>query len=124
MTVYCIPDVDSGTPDWPEAVRLLRKRHRLCLLYRRCATPGDVEEIVSERWIPQVLPSVGVAAVLIADSGDLRQRDLRRVTQYALQARMEQRYPTLVFDYYPDNLSIGRCVSGGACSLGILPTAQ
>ncbi len=112
--------VDCGAPGWEEQVRWLKEGRCLYLLYRRYATEQDAQEILSGQWVEAMLPYGGVAVVLLQEAKGLNEAHSAAVRDYALQARMNQRYPTFVIDFYADTLFTDQLVSGDACFAGFL----
>ena len=118
-----IVGIDSAAPGWARQADWLRAQGYPYLIFRTYATQADVEEIVSGRWAQQILPHAGVAAVTLARWG-ADALDDTQVYAYALGARMGQRYPTLMLDFYHDSLYTDVCISGDPCFLGVLPGGQ
>ena len=115
LDLYCW---DGG--DWAATAARLRQRQCLYGIYRTYAGQAEAEEIVSGRWVEEILPYAGVGTALLAAPGcPAAVQD--RVYRYVLDARLGQRYPTLLADYYQDNLFADRCISDGPCFVGILP---
>ena len=52
---------------------------------------------------------------------DCSMADARRVYRYALDARLQQRYPLLIADLYLDSLATDICISDDSCFAGMLP---
>lgn len=115
--------IDSISPDWKHQAEYLRAQHYPYLLYRTYATQEDVQNIVSDSWAQKILPYAGIAAMLLARWDQDMQNDTQ-VYAYALDARMRQRYPTLLLDFYHDSIYADVCISGDPCFLGILPNGQ
>lgn len=113
--------LDTMEPGWQARANLLREGRYLYSLCRRYATPEDVEDIVSGRWMERVLPYGGLAAILISAGGASRQEPQRPVHGYTLDSRMAQRYPMLLLDLYPDTLYLDVLLSDGPCFAGFLP---
>ena len=112
--------VDTSGEDWMEQVQWLRDGKYPYLLYRTYSTPEDVEDIISGRWAERIMPQAGVAALLVA-AGDTAFPKGSPVYEYALDARLKQRYPTVMLDFYHDNIYADRCISGAPCFFGVLP---
>ena len=109
---------DGG--DWAATAARLRQRQCLYGIYRTYAGQAEAEEIVSGRWVEEILPYAGVGTALLAAPGcPAAVQD--RVYRYVLDARLGQRYPTLLADYYQDNLFADRCISDGPCFVGVRP---
>lgn len=118
-----IVGVNSAAVGWAYQVDFLRAEKYPYLIWRTYGTQEDVRDILSGDWAKQILPYAGVAAVLLAHGGDKRVDDAQVYT-YALEARMKQRYPTLMLDFYHDILYTDVCISGDPCFLGVLPNGQ
>lgn len=112
--------VDCRGRDWTERVRQLRERRTPYLICRAYATREDADDIVSGHWAERILPWAGMAALLVP-AGEIDPADAASVYTYALETRLEQRYPTLMLDFYRDDLYTTACISGAPCFLGILP---
>ena len=110
--------VGSGGDGWEQAAGQLREGRFLYLLYRRYRTADDAEDITSGTWAERILPHAGMAALLISG---LEGGAPEAVARYARDSRIEQRYPTLVFNFYSDFLDTGGRLSGHPCFLSILP---
>ena len=115
--------INSCSQDWAEQVQELQNRRYPYLICRTYATKEDVTDIVSGNWVESILPHAGIAAVILA-AGDIDPQEDAKIYSYALDSRLGQRYPTLVIDFYQDNLYIDVCISGDPCFLGILPNGQ
>lgn len=115
--------IDSAAPGWERQADWLRAQGYPYLVFRTYATQEDVQDIVSGRWARRILPHAGLAAMLLARWGSGVQDDAA-VYAYALDARLGQRYPTLMIDYYHDSLYADVCISGDPCFLGVLPNGQ
>lgn len=115
--------VDGCEPGWEDRVGLLQERKLLYLIYRYYSSPGDTEAILSDAWAESVMPYAGVALVLISASREGPPSGCPKypVYQYALDTRMEQRYPTLLFDFYADLLYADVLISDDPCFVGVLP---
>lgn len=112
--------IDACEPGWRERAELLRRRRALYLLYRTYSGRSDEEELVSGRWAEGIVPYAGSITLLISRAGGPCPPD-GRVSDYAVSSRMEQRYPTLMVDFYHDSLCVSRCISQQPCFVGILP---
>ena len=84
-----------------EAAGRPREGRFLYLLYRRYRTADDVEDITPGAWAERILPHAGMAALLISG---LEGGAPEAAARYARDSWMEQRYPTLVFNFYSDFL--------------------
>lgn len=115
--------VDGCEPGWEERVELLRERKMLYLIYRRYSSQADVEEILSDTWTRRVMPYAGLSIVLISSAHSPLRSGCPKypVYQYALDTRMGQRYPTLIFDFYSDLLYADVLISDDPCFVGVLP---
>ena len=115
--------INSCSPDWTKQTQWLKNRRYPYLIYRTYAADEDVDDIVSGRWADSILPYAGIAALLIAQGGtDLRGDS--KIYSYAVESRLGQRYPTLILDFYQDNLYMDVCISGDPCFLGVLPDGR
>ena len=112
--------VGTEEPDWTEKVQTLREAECLYSLSRRYATPADGEDIVSGRWMERTRPWTGVATFLLP-AGSAATDIQPTVSRYALDSRLEQRYPTVVVDFYSDILYMDVLISEDPCYLGVLP---
>lgn len=113
--------VDFGGSDWEMRVKQLQQQKGLYFLYRRYSTEEDVEGIVSGAWMQQAGSHAGLGVVLINTADPVSGDPGRPVYQYALDARMGQRYPALVLDFYPDDLYLDVQISHDPCFVGVLP---
>lgn len=112
--------VDTEGPDWTEKVQALRRKKCLYSLFRHYAASEDGEDIVSGRWIERIRPWTGVASLLLP--AGIAAADLQpAVSRYALNSRLEQRYPTVMLDFYSDVIYMDVLLSEDPCFLGILP---
>ena len=111
--------VSTEAAEWTEKVRALRENGCLYSLYRHYAASADGEDIVSGRWMERIRPWAGVAALLLPLGGAA---DLQpAVSRYALDSRLEQRYPTVMVDFYSDVIYMDVLLSEDPCFLGVLP---
>ena len=113
--------VDYGEAGWEKRAGRLRAEKCLYFLYRRYSSEEDTAQITSGAWMEQALPHAGVAVAFIGAEGQAAGLSRHPVYQYALDARMGQRYPTLVADFYPDNLYLDVRISRDPCFAGLLP---
>lgn len=107
-------------PDWTKKVRALRENGCLYSLYRHYAASADEEDIVSGRWMERIRPWAGVAALLLPSGGGTAGLQ-PAVSRYALDSRLEQRYPTVMVDFYSDVIHMDVLLSEDPCFLGVLP---
>lgn len=112
--------VDSSGAGWTESALCLRGNGCLYAIYRQYASGKDVEDIVSGQWAQRILPYAGIAALCVAGA-DCSMGRSRKVYRYALDSRLQQRYPMLIIDLYLDSLATDICISDGGCFVGILP---
>lgn len=113
--------VDTEEPGWTEKVRALRERRCLYSLYRHYAAAADGEDIVSGRWMARIRPWAGVAALLLPSGVGGAAGLQPAVSRYALDSRLEQRYPTVMVDFYSDVIRMDVLLSEDPCFLGVLP---
>lgn len=112
--------VDSSGAGWREAALSLREAGCLYAVYRRYASRKEAEDIASGLWAERILPFAGMVAICVAGP-DCSMADARRVYRYALDARLQQRYPMLIADLYLDSLATDICISDDSCFAGVLP---
>ena len=110
----------TEAPDWPEKVRALRENGCLYSLYRHYAAAADEKDIVSGRWMERIRPWTGAAAFLLPSGGGAAGLP-PAVSRCALDSRLEQRYPTIMVDFYSDVIYMDVLLSEDSCFLGILP---
>lgn len=115
--------LDCETSGWQRQAELLRDNHLLYGLWRPYATHDESIEITSGRWIKPVLPYAGLAVFLIG-RGEAAQDPTASVCLYARDARLAQRYPALVFDFYLDALYLDVLISNDPCFAGFLPDGR
>ena len=113
--------LDCGGPEWEKQADLLRDSRLLYGLHRRYATEGEIQDIVSGQWMERVLPHAGLAVFCIPQGDAFNHGTQHPVYRYAMDSRLEQRYPAIVFDFYPDNLYMDVLISGDSCFMGVLP---
>lgn len=109
---------DTGKDGWRETAEHLAENRCLYSLYRRYETPADVQEILSGRWVEEILPQAGTFAFCIAGR-DCPAALCQEVQAFVREARSAQRYPLLLSDYYSDLLTVDRIISDSPCFLGI-----
>lgn len=103
-------------PGWQDRVMLMRKHQRLYGLYRKYRADEDTSSISSGRWIEDVLPYAGLNVLFVQDG---EKSEPCPVNRFIIEARQEQRYPTLLLDFYSDNLCVDARLSHPPCFLGI-----
>ena len=101
----------------------LRQAGALYFLYRTYDGPDEARDITSGRWAGELASLAGIGSICVAGQ-DCPARCGAQVYQYARRSRLEQRYPTLVLDYYLDNLYTDACISHTACLSGICPNGE
>lgn len=107
-------------PNWTDRVQALREAGCLYSLYRHYAASADGEDIVSGQWMERTLPWTGVISFLLPEGGADAALQ-RAVSRYAADSRLEQRYPTVIVDFYSDVLYMDVLISEDPCFMGILP---
>ena len=115
--------ISSETPQWQSLAAQLRQEGALYFLYRTYDGPDEARDIASGRWADSLSPLAGIGSICVAGQGCPAQCG-SQVYRYARRSRMEQRYPTLVLDYYLDNLYADACISHAACLSGVCPNGE
>lgn len=115
--------ISSERPQWQSLAAHLRQAGALYFLYRTYDGPDEARDITSGRWAGELASLAGIGSICVAGQ-DCPARCGAQVYQYARRSRLEQRYPTLVLDYYLDNLYADACISHTACLSGICPNGE
>lgn len=115
--------ISSETPLWQSLAARLRQEGALYFLYRTYDGPDEARDIASGRWADELSPLAGIGSICVAGQ-DCPAQWGSQVYRYARRSRMEQRYPTLVLDYYLDNLYADACISHAACLSGVCPNGE
>lgn len=115
--------ISSEAPQWQSLAAQLRQEGALYFLYRTYDGPDEARDIASGRWADELSPLAGIGSICVAGQGCPAQCG-SQVYRYARRSRMEQRYPTLVLDYYLDNLYADACISHAACLSGVCPNGE
>lgn len=115
--------ISSEVPQWQSLATQLRQEGALYFLYRTYDGPDEALDIASGKWAEQLSPLAGIGSICVAGQ-DCPAQCGTQVYQYALHSRMEQRYPTLVLDYYLDNLYTDAYISHAACLSGVCPNGE
>lgn len=115
--------ISSEAPQWQSLAAQLRQEGALYFLYRTYDGPDEARDIASGRWADALSPLAGISSICVAGQGCPAQCG-SQVYRYARRSRMEQRYPTLVLDYYLDNLYADACISHAACLSGVCPNGE
>ena len=113
--------LDCSEPEWEIQAGLLQEKRLLYGLHRRYTTEGEIQDIVSGQWMERVLPHAGLATFCIPQGDAFNHGAQHPVYRYAMDSRLEQRYPAIVFDFYTDNLYMDVLISGDSCFMGVLP---
>ncbi len=112
--------VDGNGLYFKENIRFIRERKLLYLIFRRFSNQDDIKELLSGKWMEEMHSYLGMAVLFISE-GTADMDAEYSIYSYALNARMEQRYPTLLLDFYPDTLYADLCISDDECFMGVLP---
>ena len=115
--------ISSETPRWKSLAAKLRQEGALYFLYRTYDGPDEAQDITSGKWVDQLTPLAGLGSICVAGQGCPAQLG-SQVYRYARRSRIEQRYSTLVLDYYLDNLYADACISHAACLSGVSPSGE
>lgn len=111
--------LDTGEPGWEKTAKSFRAGRCLYGLYRRCVGAEDGQATAFGQWMESIRPFAGVAVFLLTEEDP--GQGLCPIYRYALASRLEQRYPTLVVDFYPDILYVDVLLSQDPCFAGLLP---
>lgn len=115
--------ISSEGPQWQSLATQLRQEGALYFLYRTYDGPDEALDIASGKWADQLSPLAGIGSICVAGQ-DCPAQCGSQVYQYARRSRIEQRYPTLVLDYYLDNLYTDAYISHTACLSGVCPNGE
>lgn len=115
--------ISSKGPQWQSLATQLRQEGALYFLYRTYDGPDEALDIASGKWADQLSPLAGIGSICVAGQNCPAQCG-SQVYQYARRSRIEQRYPTLVLDYYLDNLYTDAYISHTACLSGVCPNGE
>lgn len=113
--------VDTEKPDWTEKAQTLREKKCLYSLFRHYVTLEDGEDIISGQWMERIRPWAGMASLLLPMGGFVAAGLQPAVSRYALASRLEQRYPTVMVDFYSDVIYMDMLISESPCFLGVMP---
>ncbi|MCI2106366.1 MAG: hypothetical protein LKK00_06540 [Intestinimonas sp.] len=110
--------VSAQKPGWEKAAAHLRRTHCLWGAHIQYSTHAQAMLITSGAWTEKLLCQGPLFAFCFARP-DCSDEDCAAVQEYAHDARVEQKYPVLLIDYYTDHLFIDRIISQRPCYLGI-----
>ena len=115
--------ISSDIPRWQTLAALLRREGALYFLYRVYDGPDEAQDITSGRWAEHLSPLAGIGSICVAGQGCPVYCG-PQVYQYARRSRLEPQHPTVVLDYYLDNLYTDAYVSHTVCLSGVCPNGE